>query len=429
MICPRCGAQNADTAAFCSLCLVRFRGPEIAPASGPVPEPVRADSASEVVGKKCAYCMTDLTAHDEVLFCGACGIPHHEDCWNENGGCATFGCLAADYESLTGPAAQQVAGRGIDGLEVLVATFSSVTQWSGRAITFANEVFTLQDHGPISAVDVLGYDTQGQLLWANDLMRAWVESKAVAGHLVSEGPLVIATFGTTTAWAGKVITYQEGLFTLQDYGPINSVDVLRYDQQGHLIWADSAMRALVESLARVSQSDAPQTASIGSSLSSGWAKIAASAGAATVAVGKAAEAAKVSFAQGRLAAQGSPVTSDPHEDPSSAAEGRSPARPASETPPSPAPTLATGTSAESAATAASTIAAEPTTPVEAAPAQAVSEARSRRTSDESPALAPTPAGVAVVSMAEEIERLAELHARGILTDAEFASCKARLIGG
>jgi len=95
LICPSCGAHNSDGATFCTLCLARFSEPERATPSAPVPHPVRATSVNEWAGKKCAYCMTELKANDDVLLCGACGMPHHQDCWNENGGCATFGCLAA----------------------------------------------------------------------------------------------------------------------------------------------------------------------------------------------------------------------------------------------------------------------------------------------------------------------------------------------
>jgi TM2 domain-containing membrane protein YozV len=29
------------------------------------------------------------------IFCTACGVPHHEDCYQENGGCTVFGCSRA----------------------------------------------------------------------------------------------------------------------------------------------------------------------------------------------------------------------------------------------------------------------------------------------------------------------------------------------
>ena len=41
----------------------------------------------------CPYCRMpfDMTGPAQV-FCTACGTPHHEDCYQENGGCTVFGC-------------------------------------------------------------------------------------------------------------------------------------------------------------------------------------------------------------------------------------------------------------------------------------------------------------------------------------------------
>ena len=121
--------------------------------------------------------MTELNASDDVLLCGTCGMPHHQDCWDENAGCATFGCVAADHGSAT-VSTPPYGTCGVDGLTMLVATFGPTTGWSGKVITLEGEVFTLQDYGPITALDVLTYDRQGQLVWADGRMRAWVESEA-----------------------------------------------------------------------------------------------------------------------------------------------------------------------------------------------------------------------------------------------------------
>jgi hypothetical protein len=51
------------------------------------------------------------------------------------------------------------------------------------------------------------------------------------------GPFaVIATFGPTTAWEGKTISYEEGQFILEGYGAITAADVLEYDRQTTLQW-------------------------------------------------------------------------------------------------------------------------------------------------------------------------------------------------
>ena len=44
----------------------------------------------------CPYCrMAFDDASPPKIFCTACGMPHHEDCYLENGGCTVFGCKRA----------------------------------------------------------------------------------------------------------------------------------------------------------------------------------------------------------------------------------------------------------------------------------------------------------------------------------------------
>ena len=44
--------------------------------------------------------------------------------------------------------------------------------------------------------------------------------------------MVVATFGPTTAWLGRTITFENDAFVLQDHGPISAGDVMAYDQPG-----------------------------------------------------------------------------------------------------------------------------------------------------------------------------------------------------
>lgn len=50
---------------------------------------------SAYVGRTCPYCQFPLKPGDDLRVCGQCGMPHHADCWNENGGCTTYGCPEA----------------------------------------------------------------------------------------------------------------------------------------------------------------------------------------------------------------------------------------------------------------------------------------------------------------------------------------------
>jgi TM2 domain-containing membrane protein YozV len=44
----------------------------------------------------CPYCRMPFDeASPPRIFCTACGMPHHEDCYQENGGCTVFGCKCA----------------------------------------------------------------------------------------------------------------------------------------------------------------------------------------------------------------------------------------------------------------------------------------------------------------------------------------------
>ncbi len=54
------------------------------------------------IGKTCPYCQFPLKADSEVVECRACKVPHHRECWAENGGCTTFGCRETTCRSVTG---------------------------------------------------------------------------------------------------------------------------------------------------------------------------------------------------------------------------------------------------------------------------------------------------------------------------------------
>jgi hypothetical protein len=74
--------------------------------------------------------------------------------------------------------------------------------------------------------------------------------------------MLIATFGPTTAWQGVRITWAEGVFTLEGHGTVTAADVMEYDRQSQIVWADQGTRAWVGSRAAdsapVSQEDEPR---------------------------------------------------------------------------------------------------------------------------------------------------------------------------
>ncbi len=40
---------------------------------------------SSLIGKTCPYCQFPLKADSEVVQCSSCKMPHHRNCWAENG--------------------------------------------------------------------------------------------------------------------------------------------------------------------------------------------------------------------------------------------------------------------------------------------------------------------------------------------------------
>lgn len=48
---------------------------------------------NDYAGKICPFCKTEFKSSDDIVVCSECDMPHHKDCWIENQGCTTFGCL------------------------------------------------------------------------------------------------------------------------------------------------------------------------------------------------------------------------------------------------------------------------------------------------------------------------------------------------
>jgi uncharacterized RDD family membrane protein YckC len=47
---------------------------------------------NNTTGKTCPYCQTPIKLDETVIVCSGCGIPHHQQCWDECKGCTTYGC-------------------------------------------------------------------------------------------------------------------------------------------------------------------------------------------------------------------------------------------------------------------------------------------------------------------------------------------------
>jgi hypothetical protein len=94
-----------------------------------------------------------------------------------------------------------VLGAYDQGGTMLVATFNATTGWAARQITWQDERFILEDHGVITAADVMAYDGQGQLDWPSEEMRGWAAARLSWELGRTQSPVSIeeATDSTGTA--------------------------------------------------------------------------------------------------------------------------------------------------------------------------------------------------------------------------------------
>jgi hypothetical protein len=91
--CPNCGQhlEAPEAAAGCPVacpsCQTQFR----VPSASTLPSVVAA-APSGAAGPVCAYCQSILAADEPKTACPACQAEYHAECWQENGGCAIYGC-------------------------------------------------------------------------------------------------------------------------------------------------------------------------------------------------------------------------------------------------------------------------------------------------------------------------------------------------
>lgn len=53
----------------------------------------RPDKYNFIKNKICPYCQSKIKSNADFIVCSHCGTPHHKECWDENSGCTTYGCI------------------------------------------------------------------------------------------------------------------------------------------------------------------------------------------------------------------------------------------------------------------------------------------------------------------------------------------------
>ena len=83
---------SAGRRARCPACGRAFTVPQRGAAGGAEAEgPLDAEPGS-LVGRVCSVCQTPIDHGQAACLCPACRSPYHRECWDEIGGCATYGC-------------------------------------------------------------------------------------------------------------------------------------------------------------------------------------------------------------------------------------------------------------------------------------------------------------------------------------------------
>jgi hypothetical protein len=77
--CGHCGAVCDETETLCSECGRPLHSPTAAPVRSTTP-------------RICPYCRSNIGPSESTVECSACRLVYHSDCWQENGGCSTYGC-------------------------------------------------------------------------------------------------------------------------------------------------------------------------------------------------------------------------------------------------------------------------------------------------------------------------------------------------
>ena len=71
--------------------------------------PVEVEAAG-VAGQLCAICQNRIAVHESACRCPSCRSPYHRGCWEEIGGCASYGC-----DCTPSAKAERRAGEGAMG--------------------------------------------------------------------------------------------------------------------------------------------------------------------------------------------------------------------------------------------------------------------------------------------------------------------------
>ncbi|MFC1582717.1 RING finger protein [Planctomycetota bacterium] len=124
-----------------------------------MPEPKRLSAGSDLAGKNCSICLSVILSGEEVALCPHCGLPFHEECWEENRGCSAYGCEGAPETEKPAPAARSTAAGTWAGVKTCPSCRKEI---KGAAVKcrFCGATFGSRD--AISRKEYLGREYEGR---------------------------------------------------------------------------------------------------------------------------------------------------------------------------------------------------------------------------------------------------------------------------
>jgi hypothetical protein len=145
--------------------------------------PARGGGEEDIdIQRLCSICQCDIEPADQIIECPECNLPYHDDCWSENFGCSTYGCLQVSILKA--------------GPDIRVESDQTgSTNSSQREQT--EEVWhcriDVQIHGPHSALELASWAQAGRITERNYVWKAgmdgWREIRSVPAlaSLISSG--------------------------------------------------------------------------------------------------------------------------------------------------------------------------------------------------------------------------------------------------
>ncbi|HOX06452.1 MAG TPA: RING finger protein [Planctomycetota bacterium] len=123
-------------------------------AAGTVAAPVAVPAAGSAgaAGGTCTVCQTTIATGEAATACPECRLAYHAECWQENGGCATYGCPAAPKTvKAAAPTGAEAARQGWGDTKKCPYCGETIRA-AALKCKFCNEVFATAD--PITTGDL-----------------------------------------------------------------------------------------------------------------------------------------------------------------------------------------------------------------------------------------------------------------------------------